>query len=181
MALLALSRRSRVALKQRRGVAGLISVIAIVLVFGLAATAFSQLNSQQASLISSTSRTIDVQGKKAAEQLQFTIFNCTLSSIDNKTRTVTVLANNTWSENSVLDSAFFVKNDGNITHSVYVTDPNKKISSMRNNVSIEIETVDMQVGSATNSVRNATQAVFVTELGKRFLILHDFETTCQGG
>lgn len=169
-----------VALKQRRGVAGLISVIAIVLVFGLAATAFSQLNSQQASLIGSTARTIDVQGKKAAEQLQFMIFNCTLSSIDNKTRTITVHVNNTWSENSVLDSALFIEPDGNVTDSVYATDPNKKIPSMRNNVSIEINTVDTQVGSTTNSVRNATQAVFVTELGKRFLILHDFETTCEG-
>jgi hypothetical protein len=80
-----------------------------------------------------------------------------------------------------LDSAFFVKDDGNLTDSVYVTDPNKKIPSMRNNVSIEIDTVDTQVGSTTNSVRNATLAVFVTELGKRFLILHDFESACEGG
>ncbi|MGH9876336.1 MAG: hypothetical protein ACRD5H_01750, partial [Nitrososphaerales archaeon] len=120
MALLTLSPKLMVALKQRRGVAGLISVIAIVLVFGLAATAFFQLNSHQTSLITSTSRTIDVQGKKAAEQLQFKISDCVLLS-DNMTRTITVMANNTWSERSALDSTIFIKPDGNVTDSVYVT------------------------------------------------------------
>lgn len=169
-----------VALKERRGVAGLISVIAIVLVFGLATTAFFQLNSQQASLISSTSRTIDVQGKKAAEQLQFKISNCALLS-DNKTRTIIIKANNTWSEHSVLDSAIFVKPDGSVTNSVYVTHDNKTISSMANNVSIKVNTTDTKIGSTTVSVKNATQAVFVTELGNKFSLLHDFITTCPGG
>jgi len=169
-----------VALKERRGVAGLISVIAIVLVFGLAATAFFQLNSQQTSLISNTSRTIDVQGKKAAEQLQFKISNCVLLS-DNKTRTITVKANSTWSESSVLDSAFFVKPDGNVTNSVYVTHANKTLSSMANNVSIKVNTTDTKIDSTTVSVKNATKAVFVTELGKKFSLLHDFKTLCPGG
>jgi len=169
-----------VALKERRGVAGLISVIAIVLVFGLAATAFLQLNSQQASLIGSTSRTIDVQGKKASEQLSFKITSCILLS-DNKTRIVTILANNTWSERSVVDSAIFIKPDGNVTNSVYVTHANKTISSMVNNVSIKVNTTDTKIGSATVSIKNATQAMFVTELGKKFSLLHDFKSTCGGG
>jgi len=168
------------ALKERHGVAGLISMIAIVLVFGLAAAAFFQLNSHQASLIGSTSRTIDVQGKKAAEQLLFKISDCVLL-LDNKTRTITVLANNTWSERSVLDSAIFVKSDGNVTNSVYVIHANKTIASMANNVSIEVNTTDTKISSSTISVKNATQAVFVTELGKKFSLLHDFNTTCEGG
>jgi len=169
-----------VALKERRGVAGLISVIAIVLVFGLAAAAFFQLNSHQASLISTTSRTIDVQGKRAAEQLQFKISSCVLLS-DNKTRTVTVKANNTWSERSVLDSAIFVKPDGNVTNSVYVIHANKTIPSMVNNVSIKVNTTDTKIDSTTISVKNATKAVFVTELGKKFPLLQDFKTMCGGG
>jgi hypothetical protein len=169
-----------VALKQRRGVAGLISVIAIVLVFGLAATTFFQLNSHQVSLISSTSRTIDLQGKKSSEQLQFKISDCILLP-DNKTRTITVLTNNTWSESSLLDSVLFIKPDGNVTNSVYVTHPNKTIPPMTNNASIEIDTMDTQSGSTTISVRNATQAVFVTELGKKFSVSHDFGTACVGG
>ena len=180
MALLTLLPKLIVALNERRGVAGLISVIAIVLVFGLAATAFFQLNSQQVSLIGSTSRTIDVQGKKATEQLNFKISNCILLS-DNKTRTITILANNTWSERSVLDSAIFVKPDGNVTNSVYVTHANKTVPSMTNNVSIKVNTTDTKIGSTTISVKNATKAVFVTDLGKKFLLLHDFASTCGGG
>lgn len=180
MALLTLLPKQIVALKERRGVAGLISVIAIVLVFGLAATAFFQLNSHQASLISSTSRTIDVQGKKAAEQLQFKIFNCVLQP-DGKTRTIIVKVNSTWSERSVLDSAIFIKPDGDVTNSVYVIHANKTIHSMANDVSIKVNATDTKIDSTTISVKNATQAIFVTELGKKFSLLHDFKTTCVGG
>ncbi|MGH9877338.1 MAG: hypothetical protein ACRD5H_06850, partial [Nitrososphaerales archaeon] len=62
-----------------------------------------------------------------------------------------------------------------------VTHTNKTIPSMTNNFSIKINTIDTKIGSTAISVKNATHAVFVTELGKKFALLHDFGTTCGGG
>lgn len=157
MALIAFLPKIKVELKERRGVAGLISVIAIVLVFGIAATASLQLNSQQASLISNTSRTIDVQGKKATENLELTITGCTASSAGK--RTITVQVKNKWSESSVLDSVIFT-NGGSVTDSVYIPINDKKITS------VETKSITLQV---KDTVTHSHTPRFVTELGKTHL------------
>lgn len=157
MALIAFLLKVMVKLKYRRGVAGLISVIAIVIVFGLAAAASLQLNSQQASLISNTSRTIDVQGKKAVENLDFTITDCTASS--GGKRIITVQVENEWSESSVIDSVIFTNNSG-VTDSVYISSDDRTITSTGTK-SITFEVND--------TVTHNDTPRFVTELGKTHL------------
>jgi len=169
LALIAFLPKIKVELKERRGVAGLISVIAIVLVFGIAVTASLHLNSQQASLISSTSRTIDVQGKKATEQLQFKITSCVIK--DSKYE-ITAKANSTWSESSILDSAIFVDDAENkVTDSVYIPSDYKTIPSMIVNDEVKV--------NATSAVTAADKVIFVTELGKKFATLSGFPLTCS--
>lgn len=161
MALLALSTRSMMGLKKRHGVAGLISIIAIVTVFGLAAAASLQLNSQQTSLITSTSNMLDLQGKKGRELLIFQFISC-----DPITHSITFSAESRWSERSRLDSAIFIDLDPEpdiVTNSVYAS---HTISPMQPS-SFTVQ--------ATIGVQNADLVWLVTELGNKFSVLQSFQ------
>lgn len=159
-----------VELRKRSGVAGLISAIAIVLVFGLAAAASLQLNAQQTSLVSNTSKTIDLQSKRAKEQLNFRIDPACW--IKNDAYEVTVKVNSTWSDTSYLDSIIFVDvdNDQSITDAVYVPDNYKRIVPL---------TVDGEVKvNATSSVIFSDRAIVVTKLGQKFATKDGFPLEC---
>jgi hypothetical protein len=159
-------------LRKKSGVAGLISAIAIVLVFGLAAAASLQLNAQQTSLVSNTSKTIDLQGKSAKEQLNFRIDpECWIKNDD--AYEVTVKVNSTWSDTSYLDSIIFVdevNNDQSVTDAVYVPDNYKRILPL---------TVDGEVKvNATSSVISSDRAIIVTKLGQKFVTKDGFPLEC---
>jgi hypothetical protein len=146
-------------LKERRGVAGLISVIAIVIVFSMAAAAFLQLNAQQTHFVTSSSKAIELQGRRVGEQIVFDVTYC--SAPVGNIRTVNMTANNMWSGRSQLDAVIFVSAD-KVIDAVYVTGVNATIPSLEKR-SISLSTDD--------DVDETEQVAFVTKLGNKFSLL----------
>lgn len=129
---------------KRRGVAGLISIIAILMVFGFAMTAFLQIESKQVALVAALSDKIEIQSMSSAEKLDIRFEEC--QQITPQQFSVSFFVNNTWNGNSQLDSVIFLeKQNGiikNMTAAAYLTDlTNKTIPSHVSGLNVTVITL----------------------------------------
>lgn len=172
LALLAFLPKLIVELKERRGVAGLISIIAIVLVFGIAATAFLAITSQQTSLANSITATSNVQNDRISEKLVISQIGCQWNNPPNGLADVTVRINNNWSGSSLLDSILFT-NSQNVTDAKYIPDLDKKILSLQQSPPSPAITIqDVKINRT--STEFADRVLLITELGNKFVGAHTF-------
>lgn len=137
-------------MKNRRGVGGLISLVGLVVVFGVVATAFIELSAGQADLVSTT---IDVNTRlvdKNNELLKFTGVGPAPDS--------SITVKNLGGKSATLES-YLVVNGKTITDVEYL---DKKINPGKN--SDITFSPDLQSGD---------EIILVTKLGKKCLILVD--------
>lgn len=162
---------------KRRGVAGLISIIAILMVFGFAMTAFLQIESKQVELVSAFSDKIEIQSMISAEKLDVKFLKC--QEISPQQYSVSFLVNSTWNENSQIDSVVFLdKQNGvikNMTAATYLTNlTNKTIPSFGSK--INVTAIVSPIPTITNlNIQDSTHATFVTKLGNQFTTQGDFQ------
>lgn len=162
---------------KRRGVAGLISIIAILMVFGFTMTAFLQIESKQVALVGAFSDKIEIQSMSSAEKLDIGFEEC--RQIAPQQFSVSFFANNTWNGNSQLDSVIFLeKQNGvikNMTGGTYLTDlTNKTIPSHVSGLNVTV-IVQQTSTNPDPSIRDSTHATFVTKLGNQFTTQGDFQ------
>lgn len=174
LALIVFSGPLKVGLTKRSGVAGLISVIAIVLVFGLAATAFLTITSQQTSLANTFSKTSNIQNSRISEKLDVEVVGCQWVDPNKELAEVKVNATNNWSESSFVDAILFT-NSTYVFDSQYIPDVDKKIPSLQSDKQI---TVNAKINQTNNF---ADRVQVVTELGNKFVDAHTFNDINCGG
>lgn len=140
-----------------RGVGGLISLVALIIVFGVASIAFLDINAIQSRFLEASVEVNNIQMNRNDEQLNFTAS----SGIP-----YTVEVTNMWSKQTVLDSYIAFDNTGTITVKRYfneTTMPNKQnIVPAGSTTSI---TFDTSNGTATD-----VKLLFITENGKQCII-----------
>lgn len=161
----------------KRGVAGLISILAILMVFGFAMTAFLQIESKQVELVSAFSDKIEIQSMRSAEKLEIKFLKC--QEITPQQYRVSFLVNSTWNGNSQIDSIVFLDKQNNtiknMTATTYLTDlTNKTISSFDSK--INVTAIVSPIPTITNlNIQDSTHATFVTKLGNQFTTSGDFQ------
>jgi len=162
---------------RRRGVAGLISIIAILMVFGFAMTAFLQIESKQVALMSAFSDKIEIQSMSSAEKLEIRFQEC--REVTPQQFSVSFFVNSTWNDNSQLDSVIFLeKQNGvikNMTGVAYLTDlTNKTIPSHVSGLNVNAIVQQISTNPDLN-IRDSTHVTFVTKLGNQFTTQGDFQ------
>jgi len=134
---------------KHRGVGGLISMIGLVIVFGIASAAFLQINSAQQSFVSSSVNVNKIILDKNNQRLNFTI------TPDGSTYKVGV--NNTSSQTIFLDSYLLVDSTG-IRQAKYLDGKNVTAGkSFQFDINLDPLETDKHV-------------IFVTDLGKKCLV-----------
>lgn len=134
---------------KHRGVGGLISMIGLVLVFGIASAAFLQINSAQQSFVSSSVNINKIILDKNNQRLNFTI--APVGS------TYKVGVNNTSSQIISLNSYLLVNSTG-IRTVEYLDGKNATAGkSFQFNINLQPKSADKYV-------------IFVTDLGKKCLV-----------
>lgn len=135
---------------KHRGVGGLISMIGLVIVFGIASAAFLQINSAQQSFIASSVNVNKIILDKNNQKLNFTIINNGLN------QNYTVGVNNTSSQTISLDSYLLVDSTG-IRTAKYLDGKNTTAGK-----SFQFNITKSQLGDK--------HVIFVTDLGKKCLV-----------
>lgn len=134
---------------KHRGVGGLISMIGLVIVFGIASAAFLQINATQQSFVASSININKVILDKNNQRLNFTITD-NVSSYK-------IGVNNTSSQTIFLNSYLLVDSTG-IRQAEYLDGKNVTAGeSMQFDINIASSSADKHV-------------IFVTDLGKKCLV-----------
>ncbi|MEW6043256.1 MAG: hypothetical protein AB1608_03245 [Thermoproteota archaeon] len=144
---------------KHRAVGGLISLVALIIVFGIAAVAFLDINAIQSRFLEKSVEVNNIQMKRNNERLNFTITNSPSEY------QVTIL--NMWSGQTVLDSYVAFDASNTITVQRYLNEttiPNKQ-NIIDPNTSTSIVFLD-----TVNSTNSDNKILFVTENGKQCLI-----------
>ena len=171
---------------KRRGVAGLISLIAILFVVSLGIIAFLQFNSQQTSLSLVQTAVSEINHQRTMENLDFTITSCTKA---NSTHTAEIRFNvtNNAGQSSYLDSMLLVylNIDGNftVTDAIYLPQdvfvfPNTEpiIEPLSNNK----QGVINQPLKFNNTIGQAERVIFTTNIANNFGITnYPFYLNCS--
>jgi hypothetical protein len=135
---------------KHRGVGGLISMIGLVIVFGIASAAFLQINSAQQSFVSSSVNINKIILDKNNQRLNFTLVPIASSKY-------IVGVNNTSSQTISLDSYLLVNSTG-IRTAKYLDGKNTAAGkSVQFDINLEPKPEDKYV-------------IFVTDLGKKCLV-----------
>ncbi|MGI0010601.1 MAG: hypothetical protein ACREAE_04290 [Nitrosopumilaceae archaeon] len=95
-------------MKSRRGVGGLVSLIALVIVFGIASLAFLDINSNQTDLVNTSIKINKKMTEKHNESLNFTTTKPTDTSYQ-------ITARNLWSETTKITSYVVIKTDSKVS------------------------------------------------------------------
>ncbi|TBR23466.1 MAG: hypothetical protein EPO63_05625 [Candidatus Nitrosotenuis sp.] len=135
---------------KHRGVGGLISMIGLVLVFGIASAAFLQINSAQQSFVSSSVNINKIIMDKNNQRLNFTLVPITSSKY-------IVGVNNTSSQTISLDSYLLVNSTGIRTAKYLDGKSTTAGKSVQFDINLEPKPEDKYV-------------IFVTDLGKKCLV-----------
>ena len=149
-------------LKARRAVGGLISLIALIIVFGIASLAFLEINTTHADFVLNSINVNDKQFNKIKEHLNFTITNTT----GNPTDYYTVDVSNIWNDQSIIESHVTIKSDNQISFQRYLNEttvPNKE------NI-IGIEETNTLIFTDTNSTHGDETIIFVTANGNKCIL-----------
>lgn len=186
-------------MKSRRAVGGLISLIGLVVVFGIVAVAFLSLNTYQASLFVTQQHLNELQHDRNSEKLMLGVLNCKYIP-DNKTHVaqINITISNTWAETSRITSFLVLRdNPMNVTdaqetwtnvtkgdHKIFFKGPLKPgfaLPSIRSYSSSNFTiTNDTQISTdKTGNGKNATKIMVVTELGNKLIDSFNFTKDCK--
>jgi hypothetical protein len=135
---------------KHRGVGGLISMIGLVIVFGIASAAFLQINATQQSFVASSININKVILEKNNQRLNFT-------TIANPGSSYTIGVNNTSSQTIFLNSYLLINSTG-IRQAEYLDGKNVTAGkSFQFNINLAPNGTDKHI-------------IFVTDLGKKCLV-----------
>ncbi|WP_299290127.1 hypothetical protein [Nitrosopumilus sp.] len=155
-------------LRRRRAVGGIISLVALIIVFGTISVAILDLNVVQSDTVQSGIRISDKQFDRITESLNFTIQNATIPSIAYYNITI----QNLGSKQVVLNSHITINTTNNVSFAQYLDDSTipKKQNMINSN---EIKTLNFTNDPAANT-KNATEQdkhlIFLTDTGKKCII-----------
>ncbi|MGQ0606608.1 MAG: hypothetical protein ACT4OD_06665 [Candidatus Nitrosotenuis sp.] len=161
-------------MKSRRAVGGLISMIGLLVVFGVIGVAFLSLNTQQTSLFSIQQRLNELQHDRNLESFEGKIINCKET---NSTHTdfVTIRINNTSSQSSDLTS-FIAYNTTfqNVTDSGYFNNTKITIQAQQSRI---FDLTDIRYDLDDNDIPqdSATRMILLSDLGNKIIFDYDFE------
>jgi len=137
-------------MSNRRGVGGLISLVALVIVFGIAAIAFLDINAIQTSLVNTSVDINKIMTDKNNERLNFTVTSPNSTSYQ-------VNVANLWSERTELNSYLVVKDNGTSKTQGYLNDAFKAGEQSTFTITVNDKTNDKNI-------------IFLTNTGKKCVI-----------
>jgi len=166
-------------MKSRRAVGGLISMIGLLMVFGVIGVAFLSLNTQQTSLFSTQQRLGEIQHDRNLEGFTGKILNCKKI---NSTHAdfVTIRINNTSSQSSNLDS-FIAYNTilQNVTDSGYFNNTKITIQAQKSKIFDLVDIrYDLDGAGSAPEPDHATRMILLSDLGNKIILDYDFDTKC---
>jgi len=148
--------------RSRRAVGGLISLIALLIVFGMASLAFLEINTTHADFVLNSINVNEKQFGKIKEQLNFTITN----PLDPDPVHYMVEVSNIWNDKSIIESYIAINSTEQVSFQRYLnatTLPNKE------NI-IGTEQTTMLNFTSTNSTNSDETIIFVTINGNKCVI-----------
>lgn len=166
-------------MKSRRAVGGLISMIGLLVVFGVIGVAFLSLNTQQTSLFSTQQRLSELQHDRNLESFEGKILNCKKT---NSTHTdfVTIRINNTSSQSSDL-SSFIAYNKvfQNVTDSGYFNGTKITIQALESKI-MDLTDIKYNLDAANPAPEpdHATRLILLSNLGNKLILDYDFDINC---
>ena len=136
-------------LEKRRAVGGLISLIGIVIVFGITSVAYLELSSSQTNLINTSINANQKISDKNNERLNFTAITPQINNFD-------VTVNNLGSETVIIHS-FITKNSNSLVGKKEI---NTKILAGDSKIISDV------IGSTSSN----DKIIFITSLGKKCMV-----------
>ncbi|MEO9309930.1 MAG: hypothetical protein ABI337_06505 [Nitrososphaera sp.] len=166
-------------MKSRRAVGGLISMIGLLVVFGVIGIAFLSLSSQQTSLFVTQQSLNELQHDRNREAFDVKILNCNkinATHID----FVTIRINNTSSQALNLNS-FIVYNIAyqNVTDSGYFNNTKIPIQAQQSKI-VDLTGIryDLDGNGSPPEPDGATRMVLISDLGNKIIFDYDFTLNC---
>lgn len=153
--------RNQNVFKSRRAVGGLISLIALIIVFGIASLAFLEINLTHADFVLNSIHVNEKQFNRINEQLNFTITNSTGAD------TYTVIISNIWNDKSTLESHINLNSENEVTKKRYLNATT--VPSKQNIIGLE-EDSTLNFVNDLNSTHNDETIIFVTNNGNKCII-----------
>ncbi len=149
--------------KSRRAVGGLISLIALIIVFGIASLAFFEINLTHADFVLNSIDVNEKQFDRINEQLNFTITNATTG----ESIAYNVTISNIWNDQSSIESHINLDSTNDVTKQKYLnatTVPNKQ-----NIIGAEKETI-LNFVNDVNSTDSDEKIILTTSKGNKCII-----------
>lgn len=162
-------------MKSRRAVGGLISMIGLLVVFGVIGVAFLSLSTQQTSLFSTQQRLGELQHDRNLEQFVGEVLNCKKT---NSTHLdfVTLRINNTSSQSLSLDSVILYNTVyQNVTDANYLNGTKIRIQPQESKI-FDLTDLRYLLAADTPPLDHARRIIITTSLGNKAFIDHDFDT-----
>ncbi|NIP62697.1 MAG: hypothetical protein GWN01_03645 [Nitrosopumilaceae archaeon] len=146
-------------IRARRAVGGLISLIALIIVFGIASLAFLEINLTHADFVLNSIDISDKQHQRINEQLNFTITNSSEAHYD-------ISISNIWNEQSIIESHITTDSNDNVVFQRYL---NETTMPGEQNVIAAQENTSLVFDDA-NATHSDASIIFVTENGNKCII-----------
>lgn len=186
-------------LRSRRAVGGLISLVALIIVFGVIALVMIDLNLTQALFFQEQNKISNKLHDRNLESLSFEVLDCTPRN-ETHFDTIEIRINNTSPQDSKLESIFFLndtidRNSMASTHyvftnrtlgdnNVYYTDNGLDLPIVKS-ISSEVFTIQNYTQFAVINqtddtiIKNSTKVMIVTNLGNKIIDAFDFTNECN--
>ncbi len=161
-------------MKSRRGVGGLISMIGLLVVFGVIGVALLSLNTQQTSLFSTQQQLNELQHDRNLETFEAKVLRCK-ESTSTHADFVTVRINNTSSQVLTVNS-FILHNVvyQNVTDAGFSNGTKIRVMPHESKI-VDIKNVRYLIKSPDDPPSdNANRMILVTDLGNKLFVDYDF-------
>ncbi len=155
--------RNQNVFKSRRAVGGLISLIALIIVFGIASLAFLEINLTHADFVLNSIHVNEKQFNRINEQLNFTIINATAT----EPITYNVTISNIWNDKSTLESHITINSPDQVTFQRHLNETT--VPSKQNIIGSEDDST-LNFVNDVNSTHNDETIIFVTNNGNKCII-----------
>lgn len=166
-------------MKSRRAVGGLISMIGLLVVFGVIGIAFLSLSSQQTSLFVTQQNLNELQHDRNTETFVGKILNCKKFN-ETHADFVTIRINNTSSQTSSLNS-FIVYNivHQNVTDSGYFNNTKISVHAQQSKI-FDLTDIryDLDGDDQPPEPDGATRMILISDFGNKIIFDYDFDTNC---
>jgi len=161
-------------MKSRRGVGGLISMIGLLVVFGVIGVAFLSLNVQQMSLFAAQQQINEMQHDRNLESFGGKVLSCQNSNPpDGRAESITIRVNNTSSQPLGLGSfILYSKQYQNVTDAGYIK---VEVPSKMTGFQFQLQNITYDLDGTPDSILDhATRIIIVSDLGNKLILDYDF-------